>query len=458
MNYSDEVKLTIRDLNNLSKAFSSASNDFYGDKAMINTQLMLLKNNNFGLDSTDIIYNDISKVMKDFDSLVHKLKQMSSDLEVASKSYKDADNSFERKVNGVLYTSMNEVMDLGEDLWEKYKETPEKGAAFMGAAFNSAKDMTLGMFNLVIYGLYMKAHPLEYGKELYREACEVYKCFKNPKKGIDNLGSVGKNLLGINDKEMKNAAIHGDNYTIQKSTYLAAINATLMVDTGAGLLGKFGKVGKATEVEQNISKVSKLESVSNKINVFATEIPSIGDKLANFREFLANKLRGVTNEIPSPQLVRDSMGNTYMIWVKKVEGSGGEIVKSEKFVNGVGKTEDVVIKNDIVGKDRVGTGIKGEGSGAKIDFVKPIKAVDEKGRQYIVKEFPNTPQAHGFTDIVDNYAGDAAKFDLGKGATLYQVNGSLSGVEGRFEWITQNGNVTHRMFVTGGEMNGVPIK
>ncbi|URZ07897.1 hypothetical protein [Clostridium felsineum] len=341
MNYSDEVKLTIRDLNNLSKAFSSASNDFYGDKAMINTQLMLLKNNNFGLDSTDIIYNDISKVMKDFDSLVHKLKQMSSDLEVASKSYKDADNSFERKVNGVLYTSMNEVMDLGEDLWEKYKETPEKGAAFMGAAFDSAKDMTLGMFNLVIYGLYMKAHPLEYGKELYRETCEVYKCFKNPKKIIDNLGSFGEALLGINDKEIKNAAIHGDNYTIQKSTYLASINATLMVDTGAGLLGKFGKVGKAAEVEQNISKVSKLESVSNKISVFAKDIPSIGDKLASFREFLANKLRSVTMEIPNPQLVRDSMGNTYMIWAKKVESSGGEIVKSEKVVNGVGKATNV---------------------------------------------------------------------------------------------------------------------
>ncbi|URZ03163.1 polymorphic toxin type 35 domain-containing protein [Clostridium felsineum] len=342
MNYSDEVKLTIRDLNNLSKAFSSASNDFYGDKAMINTQLMLLKNNNFGLDSTDIIYNDISKVMKDFDSLVHKLKQMSSDLEVASKSYKDADNSFERKVNGVLYTSMNEVMDFGEDLWEKYKKTPEKGAAFMGAAFDSAKDMTLGMFNLAMYGLYMKAHPVEYGKELYREACEVYKCFKNPKKGIDNLGSVGKALLGINDKEMKNAAIHGDNYTIEKNTYLGSINAMLMVDTGAGLLGKFGKVGKAVEVEQNISKVSKLESFSNKVSVFAKDIPSIEDKLANFREFLANKLRSVTNEIPSPQLVRDSMGNTYMIWAKKVEGSGGEIVKSEKVVNGV---SEAIIKN-----------------------------------------------------------------------------------------------------------------
>ncbi|EGO63605.1 hypothetical protein, partial [Acetonema longum] len=112
------------------------------------------------------------------------------------------------------------------------------------------------------------------------------------------------------------------------------------------------------------------------------------------------------------------------------------------------KTE---ITNDIIGKPRVGSGLK-------VDDVSPIKAVDAKGRQYIVQEFPSTPQSHGFTDIVDNYAGSATQYDLGKGATLYQIEGSLNGVSGRFEWITQSGNVTHRMFVQGGTVNGVPIK
>jgi hypothetical protein len=31
------------------------------------------------------------------------------------------------------------------------------------------------------------------------------------------------------------------------------------------------------------------------------------------------------------------------------------------------------------------------------------------------------------------------------------------GVAGRFEWIVQAGEVTHRMFVKGGEMSGIPI-
>ncbi|ADZ19448.1 hypothetical protein BJV85_003620 [Clostridium acetobutylicum] len=332
MKANDDIKLTIRDLDLLSKKFSSISNDFYEDKAMVNTQLKLLESNNSGLNSTDIIYNDISKVMKDFDSIVHKLSQMSKDLEVAEKEYKDADNSFERKVNEVLHTAINEVEDFGEDIWEKYKKTPGEGAAFLSAAFNSAKDMTLGAFDLMMYGLYMKANPVAHGKELYREAGEVYKCIKNPKKIMDNLGPLGKAFLGINDKEIKNAAIHGDSYTIKKNMYAVSINALLIGDTGAGLLGK------ASKVEKNINKAGKLESAGKKFSVFSKDIPNIEDKLASFREFLANKLRGVTREIPNPQLVRDSMGNTYMVWAKKGGSSGGEVLKNEKVVNGVAET------------------------------------------------------------------------------------------------------------------------
>jgi len=64
---------------------------------------------------------------------------------------------------------------------------------------------------------------------------------------------------------------------------------------------------------------------------------------------------------------------------------------------------------------------------------------------------------HAFNDIVDNYAGNAARTNLGNNAVLYQLDGSLNGTAGRFEWITQNGATTHRMFVPGGTMNGVPI-
>lgn len=67
-----------------------------------------------------------------------------------------------------------------------------------------------------------------------------------------------------------------------------------------------------------------------------------------------------------------------------------------------------------------------------------------------------TDPYHAFPNIVDNYAGYATKNSISNG-TLYQLQGSLNGVEGRFEWILQNQQVTHRMFVKGGTINGIQI-
>ena len=67
-----------------------------------------------------------------------------------------------------------------------------------------------------------------------------------------------------------------------------------------------------------------------------------------------------------------------------------------------------------------------------------------------------TDPYHAFPNIVDNYAGYATKSPISNGA-LYQLQGSLNGTVGRFEWIIQNQQVTHRMFVPGGGINGIPI-
>jgi hypothetical protein len=109
------------------------------------------------------------------------------------------------------------------------------------------------------------------------------------------------------------------------------------------------------------------------------------------------------------------------------------------------------ISNDIIGKPRVGSGLKN-------DVPKPTQLPLENYGRPAVREFGPKPKGHGFPDMVDNYAGDATVFDLGKGAKLYQLEGSNNGTEGRFEWITQGGNVTHRQFVPGGRITGKPIK
>jgi hypothetical protein len=68
-------------------------------------------------------------------------------------------------------------------------------------------------------------------------------------------------------------------------------------------------------------------------------------------------------------------------------------------------------------------------------------------------------------DIIDNYAGEATRFDIptkGPGGSiirtseLRQIQGSNNGTEGIFEWIIDQGGVTHRRFIPGGRVTGLP--
>ena len=108
------------------------------------------------------------------------------------------------------------------------------------------------------------------------------------------------------------------------------------------------------------------------------------------------------------------------------------------------------ITNDVLDSPRTWSALK-------VDNIKPIYKIDPvTGKSYMAQEFPAGAQAHGFNNIIDNYAGYAIKTPLSN-ATLYQLDGSLNGVASRFEWIIQDSSVTHRMFIQGGIMNGAPI-
>lgn len=84
-----------------------------------------------------------------------------------------------------------------------------------------------------------------------------------------------------------------------------------------------------------------------------------------------------------------------------------------------------LITNDVIGLERIGSALKMD-------------------------------NYHNYSNLVDNYAVYATKTILKRGA-IYQLNGNLNGVDGRFEWIVNNNKVTHRMFVKGGGINGIPI-
>jgi filamentous hemagglutinin len=126
------------------------------------------------------------------------------------------------------------------------------------------------------------------------------------------------------------------------------------------------------------------------------------------------------------------------------------------------------IENPILSEPRVGYGQKGTGSGNKVDLIPDQPVFDSNGqeieivfptfkhRPFAVQELSPTARGHGFTDIVDNYAGYAQAFPQQNGAIVYQLEGTLNGVLGRFEWVLDPmlGGLTHRMFVKGGKING----
>ncbi|MBA3814258.1 MAG: DUF637 domain-containing protein [Alphaproteobacteria bacterium] len=109
--------------------------------------------------------------------------------------------------------------------------------------------------------------------------------------------------------------------------------------------------------------------------------------------------------------------------------------------------KEKLISNDVLTAPKTGSGLKN-------DLVKPI--INNEGK--MIQEFPMTAKSHGFPDIIDNYAGQASKFDLERGAKLYQLEGSYNGKVGRFEWIIQDSKVTHRMFIENGKINGKSIQ
>lgn len=78
-----------------------------------------------------------------------------------------------------------------------------------------------------------------------------------------------------------------------------------------------------------------------------------------------------------------------------------------------------------------------------------------------IKSLDATDLNHYFSNIVDNNMANAAKYTIKSGdgvyRSLYQVEGSLRGKSGIFEWIVEaGGNCTHRVFIPNAKISGIP--
>lgn len=177
------------------------------------------------------------------------------------------------------------------------------------------------------------------------------------------------------------------------------------------------------------------------------------------------------SEFAGPQLAGYAIGGVLGAYVNEARAIYAGIKSGLSAAPSVGASGGTAITNDVLAGTRVGNGTKGQGSGNKVDQLPTQQVVGADGKPipvyelkpngpYAAQEFPSTPIAHGFPNIVDNYASSATQFPLNNGASLYQAAGSYNGVAGRFEWIVDPklGGATHRMFVPNGSINGIPVK
>ena len=229
---------------------------------------------------------------------------------------------------------------------------------------------------------------------------------------------------------------------VARSTDGTGVLAKHADEAGAWLHGV--KVFKySDETAEAVASGEKLLKESGTIYESFADMMS-PDDAAKYLDFLEN---GSREGLTSAELAGVEKADALLVSQKV----GYEDVWDLRNVGDALESGTSTIHNDILDSPRTGSALK-------VDDVNPIYKINEKtGKPQIVKEFPATVQSHGFNDIVDNYAGYATQTPLNN-ATLYQLDGSLNGVAGRFEWIIQDGNVTHRMFIQNGTMNGVPIK
>ena len=98
-----------------------------------------------------------------------------------------------------------------------------------------------------------------------------------------------------------------------------------------------------------------------------------------------------------------------------------------------------------------------KGTSEDIDIINPVLDNIRNGSALKLDEM------HAFDDIIDNYVDSATHFPLKGGddvmRDLYQIEGSLNGKQGIFEWIVDPDpslGVTHRRFIPNIKITGKP--
>jgi hypothetical protein len=158
------------------------------------------------------------------------------------------------------------------------------------------------------------------------------------------------------------------------------------------------------------------------------------------------------------------MGGSMYLGKSLALAKGGQATLGEGLLQG---GDD--LKVPVIRTDRPATAVEASvlddagthTTGVRGSSANPIQGLELTGSAL------KTDPAHAFPDLVDNFAGDAQRFlspTKGPGGAivrqseLFQLEGSMMLKEkqtsGVFEWIVDQGKVTHRMFRPGGSATG----
>ena len=231
-----------------------------------------------------------------------------------------------------------------------------------------------------------------------------------------------------------------------KSLKLAAEDFATEVGERAQTIAEFitpmTSEGDELYIVDNVKFIDKVKDKAKTAAVTVVSFTPIGTiKDIKEAEGLADKTWAATGLIPAGKAIQKAGQGVKAIG--RMFGIGSKEKKAEKTAEKTAKkdkkkaektaknSKNSEIHNPVVDNPRTGSGLK-------------------------------TNPHHNFNSIIDNYASDAEQFVLtnqkdGITRTLYQIEGSLNGKEGVFEWIVDpNSGVTHRNFIENGKVTGKP--
>ncbi|MED1093567.1 S-layer protein [Bacillus paramycoides] len=479
--FDQEAKSPLTLLDGKIKIFEGVFNYLKSDETVINNTIKILQ------EEEQLLLDNAES----WESISRNVNNAKQDVQYKRQVIKEAHDKLEELVNAMKGDIKNLTVTQRQELFKLLGNTREDALAYGKEWMGFSADVyTTILQNYVslnqAYADYYKALDVVAGKALETQN-EITKYIlqieENHRKLAEGLSGVVKDLGPVVNSSIRlKHSVDEAKPQLEELVQVTRKNAPIIAKDLQALDAKVP--GFFTDFNMGIDLANTFMDSANKIASHKIDIPagSIGNiDLTNaFRDFGVTP--GKLEEIE--QANRDTtkfMNVTLDAWpiinvpkeiIQLVQGH--EMGEEEKY-----KPSDYVMGIATVFSGGTVKTVKTIGKivGTVEDIEKKAKNL-EKAAKYKPKTIEiNNPvldnirtgsalkidELHAFNNIIDNYVSYASKFDLvggdGVKRQLYQVEGSLNGKKGVFEWIVDpdpKKGVTHRRFIEGVGVTGKP--